>query len=161
MHVQFLHTTLSKRRKSRRLHLALWRWCSSSPGEECDADSEAVRVILSNITDITIHTNMYSFKAAHAEPATERVGVRDSVRDSTWPSDVVSGAPAALARSATLTARRSASSYQTSQTSPSIHKHACTVSAHDTERATERSETAPGPLTGSLARRQPWRGVRR
>ena len=43
-------------------HLALWRWCGGSPGEECDADSEAVRVILS-ITSITIHTQacMYSF----------------------------------------------------------------------------------------------------
>jgi hypothetical protein len=41
------------------------------------------------------------------------------------------------------------------------YKHACTVSAHDTEPEAEQSETAPGPLTGSLARRQPWRGVRR
>ena len=60
MHVQFLHT-LSVRQNSRRQHLALWRWCGGSPGEECDADSQAVHVILSTITDITIQACMYSF----------------------------------------------------------------------------------------------------
>jgi hypothetical protein len=57
-HVQFLHT-LSARQNSRRQHLAPWRWCGGSPGEECDADSEAVSVILSNITGIT--RQAYSF----------------------------------------------------------------------------------------------------
>jgi len=57
-----------------------------------------------------------------------------------------------------MTARRSASSYPTSRAS--AYKHACKVSAH-AEPAAETSEPVPGPLIGSLARRQPWRGVRR
>ena len=57
MHVQFLHT-LSLRQISRRQHLAPWRWCSGSPGKECDADSEAVRVILSTNKGIN-HTRMH------------------------------------------------------------------------------------------------------
>ena len=103
---------------------------------------EAVLVILSNITAIT---------TIHTQACGKTVG------DSTWPSEGVSGAAAALARSATLTARRSASSCPTLQESP--HKHACTVSAH-AETTAESSETAPCPLTRSLARRQPWRVVR-
>jgi hypothetical protein len=140
MHVQFL---LSLRQNSRRQHLALSRWCGGSPGEECDADSKAVRVMLSTTTGITTQACMYSF-------CTQTVG------DSTWPSDGVSGAAAALASSATLTARRSASSYQPPQAS--LHNHACFAHA---EPAVEPSETAPCPLKMFLARQQPWRAVRR
>ena len=48
MHAQFPHTTLSLGRNRRRQHLALWRGVlrRGSPGEECDAHSEAVGVIL-------------------------------------------------------------------------------------------------------------------
>ena len=62
MHIQFLHT-LSLRQNSRRQHLAPWRWCGGSPhpGEECNADCEAFRVILSTITGITIQACMCSF----------------------------------------------------------------------------------------------------
>jgi hypothetical protein len=140
MHVLFL---LSLRQNSRRQHLALWRWCGGSPSEECDADSQAVRVILSTNTVITTQACMYRF-------CTQTVG------DSTWPSDGVSGAAAALARSATLTARRFASSYPPPQAS--LHKHACFAHA---EPAAEPSETAPGPRTVFLAWQQPWRAVRR
>jgi hypothetical protein len=141
MHVQYLHTQRA-RQSSRRQHLALWRWCGGSPGEECDVDSEAVRVILSTITGIK-HTNM------HVQFCLQTVG------DSTWPSDEVFGAAAALASSATLTARRFALSYPTSQSLP--YKHACFTHS---EPAMEQSETAPGPLTLFLARQQPWRAVR-
>jgi hypothetical protein len=57
MHVQFLRT-LSLRQNGRRQHLAPWRWCTGSPCEECDADSEAVRVILATITAIN-HIRMH------------------------------------------------------------------------------------------------------
>ncbi len=78
------------------------------------------------------------------------------VGDSTWPFG--GGAAAALARSATLTARRFALSYPTSQASP--HKHSSMHVSFHADFA-KPSQTAPGPLTGCLARRQPWRGVRR
>ena len=121
-HSHHHHPYTSMRQNSRRQHLALWRclWCGGSPGEECDADSEVVRVILSNITGITTQACMYSFCTR-----------RDYcwiVRDSTWPFDKVSGAAAALASSATLTARRSASSYPPSHASQ--FKHACQFLVH-------------------------------
>jgi hypothetical protein len=62
----------------------------------------------------------------------------------------------ALARSATLTARRAASPYPTLRHQP--YKHVCTGSAH-AERAAKQSERAPFPL--AVVQRQPWRGVRR
>ena len=62
IHVQFLRT-LRLRPSGRKQHLALWRWCGGSPhpGEECDADCEAIRVILSTITGITIQACMCTF----------------------------------------------------------------------------------------------------
>ena len=55
--------SVDRRRNRRRQHLALCRglWRGCSPGEERDADSEAVRVILSAITVITVQQSMYSF----------------------------------------------------------------------------------------------------
>jgi hypothetical protein len=64
MYILFLHT-LSLGRNRRRKHL-VWRglrqW-RGSPGEECDVDSEAVRVILPTIAAITIQLQacMHSF----------------------------------------------------------------------------------------------------
>ncbi len=142
MHVQFLHTQRA-RQSSRRQHLALLRWCGGSPCEECDVDSQAVRVILFTIIGINHTRCMYS-------------SAYKTVGDSTWPSDEVFGAAAALASSATPTARRFALSYPPSQSLP--YKHACFTHS---EPAMEPSETAPGPLTLFLARRQPWRGVQR
>jgi hypothetical protein len=150
MHVQALHT-LSVRQSSRRQHLALCRglWRGGSPGEECDADSQAVRVILSTTTGIN-HTRMHA-QDLHTTLSLRQNSRRQHLALLRW----CGGSPGEECDADSQAVRI----ILFTTTGSTIR--ACTGSAHDTEPGPEQSKTAPGPLTGSLAQRQPWRGVRR
>ena len=76
--------SVDRRRNRRRQHLALCRglWRGCSPGEERDADSEGVRVILSNITDVIVKIDKYACKvSAHAERAAKQSGLCKSISE--------------------------------------------------------------------------------